>query len=234
MSENQDNLIPHTPGMNNYVVLRVANTNSCNLLPNLEDKLRGSGHSYMVVFPYRSVVMFNMLDYEFGTYLKIIKRHASGLQPGTGKDCGDSFQHYIGGLNYILLQQLNMDGICTLGSILGKIVALDYYSRLVDQWVKEYSSINYGLEKRGSLSQDTKYAKILDYLRNEFELTWIFAGLDRKFKMGELNIHFVGIQIVQLCVHYRHYVCVILFVLKAFSPIGGLPFSFLEKYLMSP
>ncbi|KAI3861715.1 hypothetical protein MKX03_018559 [Papaver bracteatum] len=229
MSENQANLIPHTPEMNNYDVLRFANTNFSNLLPNLEAKLCGSGYSYMVVFPYGSAVMFNMLDYEFGTYLKIIKRHALGLQPDTGKDCEDSFQHYIdyevrekqdlatwmqGGLNCILLQQLNMDGICTLGSILGQRVALYYYYRLVDQWVKEYSSINYGLEERGSLShwielvkhtrrrskdadiiynfglsersdiswkEYTKYAQMLDYLRNEFEFTRIFAGLDPQY-----------------------------------------------------
>ncbi|KAI3839289.1 hypothetical protein MKW92_002832 [Papaver armeniacum] len=89
----------------------------------------------------------------------------------------------------------------------------------VDQWVKEYSGVNYGLEKRGSISSwiklfkhsrsrapdadaishyfglsersdiawkgDTKYAQMLDYLRDEFELSRRYAGLDRKFKMGE-------------------------------------------------
>ncbi|KAI3833459.1 hypothetical protein MKX03_027203 [Papaver bracteatum] len=261
MSENQVNLIPHTPGMNNYAILRFTNTNSRNLLP--VSFCSFYGYSYMVVFPYGSAIMFIMLDYEFGTYLKIIKRHASGLQPDTGKDCGDSFQHYIdyevrekqdlptwmqGGLNCILLQQLNMDGICTLGSILGQRVDLDYYSRM-------YSSINYGFEERGSLScwidlvkhtrrrskdaniiynfrlsersdiywkEDTKYAQMLDYLRNEFELTRIFAGLDRTFKMGEVTLLFF------------YCICIILFVLMAFSPIGGFPFSILENYLMSP
>ncbi|KAI3920909.1 hypothetical protein MKW98_015897 [Papaver atlanticum] len=275
MSENQANLIPHTPGMSNYAVLRFLNTNSFNPLRNLDAKLSGSGYSYIVVFPYGSAVMFNMLDHEVGRYLKIIKRHASGLQK-TWKGGGDYLHHYIdyevrenqglptwmqGGLNCMLLQQLDIDGICTVGSILGQSVALDYYSRLVDQWVKEYSSVNYGLEKRGSISSwiklfkhsrrrapdylglsersaiawkgDTKYAQMLDYLRDEFQLTQRFAGLDRKFKMGENNFHFVGMQLVELCTHAGLCVYLILFVLISFSPIGGLPFSSLETCLMS-
>ncbi|KAI3900806.1 hypothetical protein MKW92_003981 [Papaver armeniacum] len=166
MSENQANLIPHTPGMSNYAVLRFANTNSLNPL-------------------------------------RIIKRHASGLQKTCKDDGGDSLQHYIdyevrekqdlptwmqGGLNCMLLQQLDIDGMCTVGSILGQSVALDYYSLLVDQWVKEYLGVNYGLEKKGqsdiAWKGDTKYAQMLDYLRDEFQLTQRFAGLDRKFKMG--------------------------------------------------
>lgn len=281
MSENQAYLIPHTPGMSNYAVLRFLNTNSFNPLRNLDAKLSGSGYSYIVVFPYGSAVMFNMLDHEVGRYLKIIKRHASGLQK-TWKGGGDYLHHYIdyevrenqglptwmqGGLNCMLLQQLDIDGICTVGSILGQSVALDYYSRLVDQWVKEYSSVNYGLEKRGSISSwiklfkhsrrrapdadaishylglsersdiawkgDTKYAQMLDYLRDEFQLTQRFAGLDRKFKMGENNFHFVGMQLVELCTHAGLCVYLILFVLISFSPIGGLPFSSLETCLMS-
>ncbi|KAI3859059.1 hypothetical protein MKW92_044705, partial [Papaver armeniacum] len=64
-----------------------------------------------------------------------------------------------GGLNCMLLQQLDIDGMCTVGSILGQSVALDYYSLLVDQWVKEYSGVNYGLEKRGSISSWIKLFK---------------------------------------------------------------------------
>ncbi|KAI3924151.1 hypothetical protein MKX01_029686 [Papaver californicum] len=75
--ENQANLIPHTPGIGNYIVLR---------FDDLTDSPTPPRDSYMVVFKYGSTVMFNMLDHEVGGYLKIIKRHASGMLPETTKD----------------------------------------------------------------------------------------------------------------------------------------------------
>lgn len=36
-----------------------------------------------------------------------------------------------GGLDYIMLQFLNIDGIRTIGSVLGQSIALDYYGRQV-------------------------------------------------------------------------------------------------------
>lgn len=36
-----------------------------------------------------------------------------------------------GGLDYITLQYLNIDGIRTIGSVLGQSIALDYYGRQV-------------------------------------------------------------------------------------------------------
>lgn len=36
-----------------------------------------------------------------------------------------------GGLDYIMLQYLNIDGIRTVGSVLGQSIALDYYVRQV-------------------------------------------------------------------------------------------------------
>lgn len=36
-----------------------------------------------------------------------------------------------GGLDYIMLQYLNNDGIRTIGSVLGQSIALDYYVRQV-------------------------------------------------------------------------------------------------------
>lgn len=36
-----------------------------------------------------------------------------------------------GGLDYIMLQYLNIDGIRTIGSVLGQSIALDYYGRQV-------------------------------------------------------------------------------------------------------
>lgn len=34
-----------------------------------------------------------------------------------------------GGLDYIMLQYMNIDGIRTIGSVLGQSIALDYYGR---------------------------------------------------------------------------------------------------------
>ena len=36
-----------------------------------------------------------------------------------------------GGLDYIMLQYVNIDGIRTIGSVLGQSIALDYYVRQV-------------------------------------------------------------------------------------------------------
>lgn len=36
-----------------------------------------------------------------------------------------------GGLDYIMLQYMNIDGIRTIGSVLGQSIALDYYVRQV-------------------------------------------------------------------------------------------------------
>jgi hypothetical protein len=36
-----------------------------------------------------------------------------------------------GGLDYIMLQYLDVDGIRTIGSVLGQSIALDYYGRQV-------------------------------------------------------------------------------------------------------
>lgn len=40
-----------------------------------------------------------------------------------------------GGLDYIMLQYLNIDGIRTVGSVLGQSIALDYYVRQVSIYV---------------------------------------------------------------------------------------------------
>jgi hypothetical protein len=42
-----------------------------------------------------------------------------------------------GGLDYIMLQFLNTDGIRTIGSVLGQSIALDYYGRQV--WAMLFS-----------------------------------------------------------------------------------------------
>ena len=58
----------------------------CSLFQGLGANLTGSDCSYMVVFQYGSIVLFNVRDHEVDDYLKIVRRHASGLLPETRKD----------------------------------------------------------------------------------------------------------------------------------------------------
>ncbi|MCL7030058.1 hypothetical protein MKW94_017359 [Papaver nudicaule] len=270
MSENQANLIPHTPGIGNYIILKFGDLTDS---PTPRD-------SYMLVFKYGSTVMFNMLDQEVDGYLKIIKRHASGMLPEKPKDQGDSTQKYLdyevsekrklptcvqGRLNH-MLQNFNIDGICKIASVLGQSVALDYYSRLVDGLISEYTNVNIGLEESGALcsfkkllklvprtcddadivswfgifersdvvwKEDAVYKHMFDHLRDKFRLTQRFADLDRKFKMGELNIWFsrVEMAVVQTSLHMNAYaICIALIM---FIPVVTLPIRTLETYLRS-
>ncbi|KAE9445227.1 hypothetical protein C3L33_22875, partial [Rhododendron williamsianum] len=61
-----------------------------------------------------------------------------------------------GGLDYIMLQYLNIDGIRTVGSVLGQSIALDYYVRQVDGMVAEFTDINRGMEKTGTFTMERK------------------------------------------------------------------------------
>ncbi|MCL7039816.1 hypothetical protein MKW94_029546 [Papaver nudicaule] len=179
MSENQANLILHTSGIGNYIILKFGDL-ADSPTPPLPPQ-----DSYMVVFPYGSTVMFNMLDHEVGAYLEIIKRHALGMLPEKTKDHGDSTQKYIdcevreklylptsvqGGLNHMMFQNLSIDGISAIASVLGQSVALDYYSRLVDRRISEYTNINAGLEESGTLCSSKKFLKLV-------QRTYVDAGI---------------------------------------------------------
>ena len=89
-----------------------------------------------------------------------------------------------GGLDFIMLQYLNIDGIRTVGSVLGQNIALDYYVRQanilnfllfgilpyckwlymkqisiifqVDGMVDEFTGINRDMEKSGTFKMEKK------------------------------------------------------------------------------
>lgn len=89
-----------------------------------------------------------------------------------------------GGLDHIMLQYLNIDGIRIIGSVLGQSIALDYYVRQVlrhhltsvyrvntlfrniaqkifffsqvDGMVAEFTDINRGMEKTGTFTMESK------------------------------------------------------------------------------
>ncbi|KAF3433839.1 hypothetical protein FNV43_RR24942 [Rhamnella rubrinervis] len=61
-----------------------------------------------------------------------------------------------GGLDYIMLQYLNIDGIRTFGGVLVQSTALDYYERQVDGVVAELTDINRGMETTGKFKMHGK------------------------------------------------------------------------------
>ncbi|KAG5557461.1 hypothetical protein RHGRI_007638 [Rhododendron griersonianum] len=124
--------------------------------------LSGSDCCFMVVFQYGSIVLFNVRDHKIDGYLKIVEQHASGLLPEMRKDEYEVREKPAlntwmeGGLDYIMLQYLNIDGIRTVGSVLGQSIALDYYVRQVDGMVAEFTDINRGMEKTGTFTMERK------------------------------------------------------------------------------
>ncbi|KAF5794776.1 hypothetical protein HanRHA438_Chr08g0343331 [Helianthus annuus] len=162
MDQNRPNYIQPTSRMTNYVVLRFGNTKPESI--GLGASLSGSDSVYMVVFQYGSVVLFNVREHESERYLKIVKEHASGelSEQEMRKDEYEvkekpTLETWMeGGLDYIMLQYLNTDGIRTIGSVLGQSVALDYYVRQVDGMVGEFTDINRGMEKTGTFTMKRK------------------------------------------------------------------------------
>ncbi|KAI3517297.1 hypothetical protein L1887_16511 [Cichorium endivia] len=160
VEQNRSNYIQPTSRMTNCIVLRFGSKNPEHV--GLGASISGSDMSYMVVFQYGSIVLFNVRDHEIDGYLKIVEKHASGLLQERRKDEYEvkekpSLDTWMqGGLDYIMLQYLNIDGIRTIGSVLGQSIALDYYVRQVDGMVAEFTDINRGMEKTGTFTMKRK------------------------------------------------------------------------------
>ncbi|XVE75316.1 hypothetical protein DITRI_Ditri12bG0084600 [Diplodiscus trichospermus] len=159
VEQNKQNFIPPTSRMTNYVVLKFGNLASS---PGPGAFISGSDCCFMVVFQYGSIVLFNVREHEVDDYLKIVEKHASGLLPEMRKDEYEVREKPTlntwmqGGLDYIMLQFLNIDGIRIIGSVLGQSIALDYYVRQVDGMVAEFTDINRGMEKTGTFTMESK------------------------------------------------------------------------------
>ncbi|PON77490.1 hypothetical protein PanWU01x14_026510 [Parasponia andersonii] len=159
VEQNRANFIPPTSRMTNYVVLKFGELSHSD---GLRASLGGSDCCYMVVFQYGSIVLFNVREHEVDRYLKIVEKHASGLLPEKRKDEYEVREKPTlntwmeGGLDYIMLQYLNTDGIRTIGSVLGQSIALDYYVCQVDGMVAEFTDINRGMETTGKFKMKSK------------------------------------------------------------------------------
>nr|DAD34967.1 TPA_asm: hypothetical protein HUJ06_005607 [Nelumbo nucifera] len=228
-AENASNVVPPTSRSSNYIALKYCNFPQKVTGVGIEEK--ESYCCYMVVFQYGSAVLFNISDDEAESYLEIVRRHASGLLPEMRKDdyavkekpfLAEDMQ---GGPDYIVLKNLDTDGIRIIGSVLGQSIALDYFVSQVDGMVEQFTDINRGMEKTGSFTmdrkklfqlvgkansnladvilkvglferseiawRDAKYAQILEYLREEYEVSQRFGNLNFKLKFVEHNIHFL-------------------------------------------
>ncbi|GAB2286767.1 hypothetical protein Dimus_021161 [Dionaea muscipula] len=160
VDQNKQNFIPPTSRMTNYVLLKFGDLKA---EPNgLGSSLSGSDCVYMVVFQYGSIVLFNVRDHDVDGFLKIVEKHASGLLPEMRKDEYEVREKPTlstwmqAGLDHIMLQYLNIDGIRTIGSVLGQSIALDYYVRQVDGMVAEFTDINRAMEKTGTFTMERK------------------------------------------------------------------------------
>ncbi|XP_009404646.2 protein RETARDED ROOT GROWTH-LIKE isoform X1 [Musa acuminata AAA Group] len=156
-AQNATNVIPPSSRATNYVVLRYYDVKN-------GPQVMETGFPtesicrYMVVFHYGSTVLFNVSDHEAQGYLKIVEKNASGLLPEMRKDdyavvVKPNLETWMqGGVDYIALKSLDIDGVRTIGSVLGQSIALDYYIRQVDGMVAEFTDINRGLEKTGTFT----------------------------------------------------------------------------------
>ncbi|XP_068645045.1 protein RETARDED ROOT GROWTH, mitochondrial-like isoform X2 [Aristolochia californica] len=161
-NENADNVIPPNSRASNSILLRFSNIRGGS--QGSEEANLGSEKNccHMVVFQYGSMVLFNVSDHEVEDYLKIVEKHASGLLPEMRKDdyavvekpSLDSWMQ--GGLDYIILRNLNIDGIRTIGSVLGQSIALDFYFGQVDGMITEFTDINRGLANTGTFTMKRK------------------------------------------------------------------------------
>ncbi|XP_068316124.1 protein RETARDED ROOT GROWTH-LIKE-like [Pyrus communis] len=160
VEQNRLNFIPPTSRMTNYVVFKFGELSDSN--DGLGLSLSGSDCCYMVVFQYGSIVLFNVREKDIDGYLKIVEKHASGSLPEMRKDEYEVRENPTlhtwmeGGLDYIMLQYLNVDGIRTIGSVLGQSIALDYYVRQVDGMVAEFTDINREMETTGKFKMKRK------------------------------------------------------------------------------
>ncbi|KAI3849795.1 hypothetical protein MKW98_026709 [Papaver atlanticum] len=211
VNENKVNFIPSTTPVTNNAVLRFGDTGS-----SPPGSLNDAGCSYMSVFPYGSIVLFNIPDHDIYKYLNIVERHTSGFprKDNNYMLCNKSMNYEViekpnlpvrmqGGFDYIMLQELNPSGIQIIGSIIGQSVALKHYIRQVDGvmfanaalklvWSTRNSgpmhTLRVGLFESLSRSNSAEYAEMWEYLRSKFKLSKRYPGLDFMFEFKDLNL----------------------------------------------
>ncbi|KAJ6311599.1 hypothetical protein OIU77_013370 [Salix suchowensis] len=154
--------------------------------------ISGSSCSYMVVFQYGSIVLFNVREHEVDEYLNIFL-NTDGIRT-IGSVLGQSIA-----LDYYGRQVDDMVAEFTdINRGMEKTGTFSMDSKKLFQIVGKANSnladviLKLGLFERSDIAwKDAKYAQIWEYLRDEFELTQRFASLDFKLKFVEHNIRFL-------------------------------------------
>ncbi|KAL3501471.1 hypothetical protein ACH5RR_035920 [Cinchona calisaya] len=159
-AENSRNIVPPTSRSINSIALRFCNSQSN--MTGFKVREMTNSSQYMIVFQYGSAVLFNVEDHEAEKYLQIVRKYASGLLPEMRKDdyavkekplMGKDME---GGLDCIVLKDLDTDSIRIISSVLGQSIALDHFVSQVDGMVEEFTEINRGMEKTGTFTLHRK------------------------------------------------------------------------------
>ncbi|KAI3996484.1 hypothetical protein MKX01_001322 [Papaver californicum] len=210
-AENSRYVLHDTSRSTNFIMLRY-----CNFSSETTIKESGNGYSYMVVFHYGSAVLFNVEDHEVEDYLDIVRRHASGLLREMRKDDyavkekPELEEDMQGGPDHTVLNHLDADEIVSSEAFLDKVDGLveqftdinrsmektgtftmqrNKLFQLVGKANSHFADVilKVGLFDRSEFAwRDAKCAQILEYLREEYEVTQRFGNLDFKLKFVEV------------------------------------------------
>ncbi|KAH0979858.1 hypothetical protein GBA52_007035 [Prunus armeniaca] len=143
VEQNRLNFIPPTSRMTNYVVFRFGEPSDSN---NLISSIVACFYCFPAIYANDrgiSFVFCFMVVAPMGEEYEVREKPALHTW-------------MEGGLDYIMLQYLNVDGIRTIGSVLGQSIALDYYVRQVDGMVAEFTDINREMETTGKFKMKRK------------------------------------------------------------------------------
>ncbi|KAL6186795.1 hypothetical protein ACLB2K_042914 [Fragaria x ananassa] len=145
----------------------------------------------MVVFQYGSTVLFNVEEHEVQAYLNLVKGHASGMlremvkddyavkeKPQLVDDMQDYFVSQVDGM---------VEEFAEINRGMEKTGTFTMHKKKLLQLVGKANStladiiVKVGLFERSEIAwRDAKYAKIHEYLREEYEVTQRFGNLDFK------------------------------------------------------
>nr|GLL34173.1 uncharacterized protein LOC109166388 isoform X1 [Ipomoea trifida] len=191
------NVIPPASRSSNYTVLRFRNFPLSTAIGIGEN---ADCFHHMVVFQYGSAVLFNVDDDEAECYLQTVRRYATGLLRGMKKDDSIRVISSVLGqsiaLDYFVSQ---IDGMVEeFANINREMERIGNFTmdqkKLFQLFGKANSNLadvilKVGLFERSEIAwRDAKYAQILEYLSEEYEVTQHFANLNFKLKFVEVSI----------------------------------------------
>ncbi|MCL7031172.1 hypothetical protein MKW94_000105, partial [Papaver nudicaule] len=167
VAENKANLIPHASGDINYVIIKFQKA---------EHGLTTHSNAYILVIKFSSRNLFSLVPHcLIVIYWKV--------------DCFQIVEYEVrenselpmwmqGVQSCLMLQHLDIDGICVISSVDGVIAA---FTELPSgrRTIRSY------MISEIAFMEDTNYSRMLKYLKDQFELNQKFAGLDFYLRLME-------------------------------------------------